>query len=77
MAVPLSEGAHTLHDMAEAEEVFLTSAALGLALVTAFDYRRYAVPVGSPALRLREAYRQLTLNPETSEPVPEQTRVPE
>ncbi|HEX6182387.1 MAG TPA: aminotransferase class IV [Pyrinomonadaceae bacterium] len=77
MAVPLSEGAHTLHDMADAEEVFLTSAALGVSLVTAFDYRRYTVPVGSVALRLREAYRQLTLNPETSEPVPEQSRVPE
>ncbi|HEX8556482.1 MAG TPA: aminotransferase class IV [Pyrinomonadaceae bacterium] len=61
MAVPLSEGAHTLHDMADADEVFLTSAALGVALVTAFDFRRYTIPVGSPALRLREAYRQLTL----------------
>jgi branched-subunit amino acid aminotransferase/4-amino-4-deoxychorismate lyase len=77
MAVPVSEGAHTLHDMAEADEVFLTSAALGVALVTTFDYRRYTVPVGSPALRLREAYRQLTLNPEAFEPVPEQSRVPE
>jgi 4-amino-4-deoxychorismate lyase len=77
MAVPLSEGAHTLHDMADADEVFLTSAALGVALVTAFDFRRYNVPVGSPALRLGEAYRQLTLNPEASEPVPEQARVPE
>ena len=77
LAVPLSEGAHTLHDMAEADEVFLTSAALGVALVTTFDYHRYTVPVGSPALRLREAYRQLTLNPEASAPVPEQSRVPE
>jgi 4-amino-4-deoxychorismate lyase len=77
LALPLSEGAHTLHDMADAEEVFLTSAALGVALVTAFDFRRYAVPVGSAALRLREAYRQLTLNPEASAPVPEQSRVPE
>jgi 4-amino-4-deoxychorismate lyase len=77
MAVPVSEGAHTLHDVAEAEEIFLTSSALGLALVTAFDYHRYTVPVGSPALRLREAYRQLTLNPEAAEPPREQSRVPE
>jgi 4-amino-4-deoxychorismate lyase len=77
MAVPLSEGAHTLHDMVDADEVFLTSAALGVALVTAFDYRRYTVPIGSPAVRLREAYRQLTLDPETAAPVPEQSRVPE
>lgn len=62
MAVPLSEGAHTLHDLAEADEIFLTSAALGVAPVTTFDYHRYTTPVGSPALRLREAYRQLTLD---------------
>jgi branched-subunit amino acid aminotransferase/4-amino-4-deoxychorismate lyase len=77
LAVPLSEGAHTLHDMADADEVFLTSAALGVALVTTFDYHRYTVPVGSPALRLREAYRQLTLDPEAFKPAPEQGRVPE
>jgi branched-subunit amino acid aminotransferase/4-amino-4-deoxychorismate lyase len=77
LAVPLSEGAHTLHDMADADEVFLTSAALGVALVTTFDYHRYTVPVGSPALRLREAFRQHTLDPEASAPVPEQSRVPE
>ena len=75
LAVPLAEGAHTLHDLADAEEIFLTSAALGVALVTAFDYHRYTVPVGSPALRLREAYRQLTLNPEAAAHAPEQSRV--
>jgi 4-amino-4-deoxychorismate lyase len=77
LAVPLSEGAHTLHDMADAEEVFLTSAVLGVALVTTFDYHNYTIPVGSPALRLREAYRQLTLDPEAFAPAPEQSRVPE
>jgi 4-amino-4-deoxychorismate lyase len=77
MAVPVSEGAHTLHDMAEADEIFLTSAALGVALVNAFDYRRYTVPVGSPALRLREAYRQSTLDDAAHAPPSEQSRVPE
>jgi branched-subunit amino acid aminotransferase/4-amino-4-deoxychorismate lyase len=77
LAVPLSEGAHTLHDVAEAEEIFLTSSALGVAPVTTFDYHSYTVPVGSPALRLREAYRQLTLDPEAFAPAPEQSRVPE
>jgi branched-subunit amino acid aminotransferase/4-amino-4-deoxychorismate lyase len=61
LAVPLVEGVHALHDLADAEEIFLTSAGLGVALVTAFDFHRYAVPVGSPALRLREALRQLTI----------------
>jgi branched-subunit amino acid aminotransferase/4-amino-4-deoxychorismate lyase len=77
LAVPVSEGVHTLHDLAEAEEVFLTSASLGVAPVTTFDYHSYTVPVGSPALRLREAHRQLTLDPEAFAPAPEQSRVPE
>jgi branched-subunit amino acid aminotransferase/4-amino-4-deoxychorismate lyase len=61
MAVPVVEGTHTLHELAEAEEIFLTSAGLGLRLVTTFDFHRYTVPVGSVALRLHEAFRQLTL----------------
>jgi 4-amino-4-deoxychorismate lyase len=64
MAFPVVEGAFSLHDLGEAEEIFLTSATLGVRLATAFDYRRYAVPVGSTALRLQEAFRQLTLNAE-------------
>ena len=61
MAVPLVETVQHLHDLADAEEIFLTSATHGVALVTAFDFHRYTVPVGSVALRLREAFRQLTL----------------
>lgn len=66
-AVPTVEGTHTLHELAEADEIFLTSSALGVALVTSFDYRTYTVPVGSVALRLREAFRQLTLDPRAAE----------
>jgi branched-subunit amino acid aminotransferase/4-amino-4-deoxychorismate lyase len=61
MAVPLVEGVQHLHDLADAEEIFLTSATHGVALVTSFDFHRYTVPVGSVALRLHEAFRQLTL----------------
>lgn len=61
LAVPLVEGVSDLHALAEAEEIFLTSAGLGVALVTTFDFHHYTVPVGSVALRLREAFRQLTL----------------
>jgi 4-amino-4-deoxychorismate lyase len=61
MAVPVVEVAHTLRELAEADEIFLTSAGLGLRLVTTFDFHRYTVPVGSVALRLHEAFRQLTL----------------
>ncbi|HLM54550.1 MAG TPA: aminotransferase class IV [Pyrinomonadaceae bacterium] len=59
--VPVVEGAYTLRDLTDAEEIFLTSASHGVALVTAFDFHRYTVPVGSVALRLHEAYRELTL----------------
>jgi branched-subunit amino acid aminotransferase/4-amino-4-deoxychorismate lyase len=61
MAVPVVEGVSDLHALADADEIFLTSAGLGVALVTTFDFHRYTVPVGSVALRLREAFRQLTL----------------
>ena len=61
MAVPVVEGVSDLHALADADEIFLTSSGLGVALVTTFDFHRYTVPVGSVALRLREAFRQLTL----------------
>lgn len=66
-AVPAVEGTHTLHELGEADEIFLTSSALGVALVTSFDFRSYTVPVGSVALRLREALRQLTLDPASAD----------
>ena len=67
LAVPFVEGAHTLHELGEADEIFLTSSSLGIAPVAAFDYHRYAAHAGSVALRLREAFRQLTLNAEDAQ----------
>lgn len=61
LAVPHVEGVSELSALADANEIFLTSSSLGLRLVTVFDFHRYSVPVGSVALRLREALRQLTL----------------
>jgi len=61
MAVPLVEGAPDLAQLADADEIFLTSSGLGLAVVTTFDFHRYAVAIGSVAVRLHEAFRQLTL----------------
>lgn len=63
MSVPVVEGVYELAHLADAEEIFLTSAGLGLSVVTTFDFRRYTVGAGSVALRLREAFRQLTLAP--------------
>ncbi|HVF88092.1 MAG TPA: aminotransferase class IV [Pyrinomonadaceae bacterium] len=61
LSVPHVEGVYDLAHLGDADEIFLTSSGLGVAIVTAFDFRRYTVPAGSIALRLREAFRQLTL----------------
>ena len=61
LAVPLVEGIYDTSDLSDADEIFLTSATLGVGLVTTYDFHRYAVSAGSVALRLREAFRQLTL----------------
>ncbi len=62
LSVPVVEGVNDLAHLGDADEIFLTSASLGIAIVTTFDFHRYTVPVGSVALRLREAFRQLTLH---------------
>jgi branched-subunit amino acid aminotransferase/4-amino-4-deoxychorismate lyase len=59
--IPLIEGVYTMQDLTEADEIFLTSAGLGVALVSTFDFRSYSVGAGSPAAILREAFRKLTL----------------
>ncbi len=61
IAVPVVEGVYELAQLGDADEIFLTSASLGVGLVTTYDFHRYTVPAGSVALRLREAFRQLTL----------------
>jgi branched-subunit amino acid aminotransferase/4-amino-4-deoxychorismate lyase len=61
MSVPLVEGVYDLAHLGDADEIFLTSAVVGVGLVSSFDYHRYTVPMASVALHLREAFRQLTL----------------
>jgi branched-subunit amino acid aminotransferase/4-amino-4-deoxychorismate lyase len=61
MGIPVVEGVNELAQVGDADEIFLTSAGLGLAIATTFDFHHYTVPVGSVALRLHEAFRQLTL----------------
>jgi branched-subunit amino acid aminotransferase/4-amino-4-deoxychorismate lyase len=61
LSIPHVEGVYELSDLGDADEIFLTSAGHGLRIVTTFDFHRYTVAVGSIALRLREALRQLTL----------------
>ena len=62
LALPFVEGAYDTSDLGDADEIFLTSAAHGIGLVTTYDFHRYTVSAGSVALRLREAFRQLTLD---------------
>lgn len=64
LGIPVVEGVNELAQLADADEIFLTSAGLGLGIVTTFDFHHYTVPIGSVALRLHEAFRQLTLSSE-------------
>ena len=61
LSYPLVEGVYDLHELGEAEEIFLTSAGLGICAVTAFDFHTYTIHAGNITSRLREAYRQTTL----------------
>jgi 4-amino-4-deoxychorismate lyase len=58
--IPVIEGVHELSDLTEADEIFLTSAGLGVAIVTTFDFRRYSIMTGSVSVRLRDAFRGLS-----------------
>jgi 4-amino-4-deoxychorismate lyase len=61
LSVPVIEGVYDLADLGDASEIFLTSSGQGVSIVTTFDFHRYTVAVGSIALRVREAFRQSTL----------------
>ncbi len=58
--IPLIEGVHELADLTEADEIFLTSAGLSVAIVTTFDFRQYSVAASSVAVRLRDAFRDFS-----------------
>jgi branched-subunit amino acid aminotransferase/4-amino-4-deoxychorismate lyase len=57
--IPVIEGVYELGDLTEADEIFLTSASIGLALVTTFDFRRYSVAASNISLRLSDALKDL------------------
>ncbi len=57
--IPIIEGVYDLADLTEADEIFLTSASLGVALVTTFDFRQYSVASGRVCARLSDALRDL------------------
>lgn len=59
--IPVIEGVYELGDFTEADEIFLTSASLGVAQITTFDFRQYTITPGSITLRLADAFKKLTV----------------
>ena len=57
--VPVIEGVYELADLAEADEIFLTSASLGVTFVNTFDFRQYSLTPGNIWSRLSAAFRKL------------------
>ena len=57
--IPVIEGVYELADLADADEIFLTSASVGVAQVTTFDFRQYSMAAGNTAGRIVEAFREL------------------
>ncbi|MEP6636098.1 MAG: aminotransferase class IV [Acidobacteriota bacterium] len=58
--IPVVEGVYELGDITDADEIFLTSANLGVAVVTTFDFRQYSILPMSVAARVSNAFRKLT-----------------
>lgn len=57
--IPVIEGVFELSDLVDADEIFLTSASLGLALITTFDFRQYSFAAANIYGRLADALRDL------------------
>jgi branched-chain amino acid aminotransferase len=58
--IPLVEGVYEMGDLVDADEIFLTSSGLGVAPVTTFDFRRYAIEPESTVNVIRQAFAELT-----------------
>ncbi len=58
--IPLVEGVYEMTDLVDADEIFLTSSGVGVAPVTTFDFRRYAIEPESIVNILRQAFTKLT-----------------
>jgi branched-subunit amino acid aminotransferase/4-amino-4-deoxychorismate lyase len=53
--IPLLEGVYEMSDLTDADEIFLTSSSIGVAPVTTFDFRRYALD-GNLTTTIRSAF---------------------
>lgn len=56
--IPLLEGIYDMGDLTDADEIFLTSSSLGVAPVTTFDFRRFAVD-GSITTTIKQGFDRL------------------
>jgi branched-subunit amino acid aminotransferase/4-amino-4-deoxychorismate lyase len=59
--IPVIEGVYELADLTDADEIFLTSASVGVAQVTTFDFRQYSMAAGNTCARIADAFRELVL----------------
>lgn len=57
--IPVIEGVYELADLTDADEIFLTSASLGVAQVTTFDFRQYSIATGNTCAKIADAFQQL------------------
>ncbi|MEP6571015.1 MAG: aminotransferase class IV [Acidobacteriota bacterium] len=57
--IPVVEGVYELADLADADEIFLTSTSIGVAQVTTFDFRRYAMTAGTTCARITDSFKAL------------------
>jgi aminodeoxychorismate lyase len=57
--IPVIEGVYELADLTDADEIFLTSASLGVAQVTTFDFRQYSLAAGNTCAKLSDAFKDL------------------
>ena len=58
--IPLVEGVYEMTDLTDADEICLTSSVVGVAPVTTFDFRRYAIETDSALAIIRDAFSKLT-----------------
>jgi aminodeoxychorismate lyase len=57
--IPVIEGVYELGDLTDADEIFLTSASLSVALVTTFDFRQYSAATANICGRISDAFKDL------------------
>jgi len=58
--IPVLDGIYEMSDLTDADEIFLTSSSLGVAPVTTFDFRRYAIEPGNLTSIIRQDFQDFS-----------------